>query len=126
MKFEGAYQGWADTVAVSVTPGRSDVGSARAPAAVPGTSGIPPEVLAQVLVCPYNDADAVAETFDTHRDTIAALIVEPYVHGTNLRPKPGFLAALRDLCDAAGVVLIFDEIVTGFRHGLGGLQRLKG
>ena len=102
VKFEGGYQGWADSVAVSVTPDRADAGSERAPNVVPGTTGIPSEVLATMLVCPYNDAEAVAETFDAHRNSIAALVVEPYVHGTNLRPKPGFLAALRRLCDEAG------------------------
>lgn len=126
VKFEGGYQGWADSVAVSISPARADAGSAHSPNAVPDTTGLPPEVLGTVLVCPYNDAESVAETFDAHRDAIAALVVEPYVHGTNLRPKPGFLAALRQLCDAAGVVLIFDEIVTGFRHGLGGLQAQEG
>ncbi len=126
VKFEGGYQGWADVVAVSVQPTRADAGSASAPNTVPGTDGLPPEIRDTVLVCPFNDIEAVAEIVHAHEDDIAALVVEPYIHGTNLRPKAGFLAALRKLCDETGVLLIFDEIVTGFRHALGGMQSLEG
>ena len=126
VKFEGGYQGWADVIAVSIQPSRADAGPASAPTTVPGTTGLPPEIRDSVLVCPFNDIDAVAETLHARRQEIAALVVEPYVHGTNLKPNPGFLAALRALCDESGVLLIFDEIVTGFRHSLGGSQSLEG
>ena len=125
-KFEGGYQGWADPVAMSTGPKAPDFGSEEAPRTVPDTGGLLPEVLANTIVLPYNNLEAIARRVEENKDQIACLFVEPYVHGFDIPAKPGFLRGLRELCDATGVLLIFDEVVTGFRHGLGGIQKIEG
>jgi glutamate-1-semialdehyde 2,1-aminomutase len=75
------------------------------------------------LVCRYNDLEDVRATLERHGEDVAAIIVEPVAHNSpGLLPRPGFLEGLRELCDATGALLIFDEVITGFRHGLGGYQ----
>jgi glutamate-1-semialdehyde 2,1-aminomutase len=84
---------------------------------------------AETVVCRYNDLDSVEEAIRRYPEQIAALIVEPVVHnapGGSILPQPGFLAGLRTICDREGIVLIFDEVITGFRHGLGGYQAICG
>lgn len=125
-KFEGGYQGWADPVAMSTNPQSSDFGSEDAPRTVSDTGGLPAEVLANTIVLPYNNLEATARRLEKEKDQIACLFVEPYIHGFGIAAKPGFLKGLRDLCDATKIPLIFDEIVTGFRHGLGGMQKIEG
>jgi glutamate-1-semialdehyde 2,1-aminomutase len=81
------------------------------------------------LVCCYNDLESVNETIAANSDEVAAIIVEPIIHnapGASILPQPGFLAGLREICDREQIVLIFDEIITGFRHGLGGYQKISG
>jgi glutamate-1-semialdehyde 2,1-aminomutase len=83
------------------------------------------EVLAKTVVLPYNDIAAVRAAFDQHGPEIAAVIVEPIAHNVGaILPSEGFLATLRELCTRAGSVLVFDEVITGFRHALGGVQAL--
>ncbi len=84
---------------------------------------------AETLVCRYNDLESVREAVAHHPEQIAALIVEPVVHnapGGSILPAPGFLEGLREICDREGIILIFDEVITGFRHGLGGYQAICG
>jgi glutamate-1-semialdehyde 2,1-aminomutase len=79
------------------------------------------------LVCRYNDLDSVREAVATHHDEIAAVVLEPIAHNSpSILPEDGFLAGLRDVCTELGVLLIFDEIITGFRHHLGGFQAICG
>jgi glutamate-1-semialdehyde 2,1-aminomutase len=93
----------------------------------PLSQGTLPEVTEATLVLPFNDVAAVEQAFNEHHSEIAAVILEPIPHNVGaLLPKPGFLEAVRRLCDAHGSVLIFDEVITGFRHSLGGYQQLSG
>jgi glutamate-1-semialdehyde 2,1-aminomutase len=123
LKFEGNYHGWHDYVAWShhfATDGDR-------PTPVAASAGIPASVRDLVTVCEYNDAAAVRETLARDGDTIAAVILEPVFHNAGVvLPEPGFLEALREACTAAGTVLIFDEIITGFRHAPGGAQERFG
>jgi glutamate-1-semialdehyde 2,1-aminomutase len=83
----------------------------------------------ETIVCRYNDLGSVQYAVERHPEQIAALIVEPVVHnapGASILPRPGFLEGLRTICDREGIVLIFDEVITGFRHGLGGYQAICG
>lgn len=127
MKFEGHYHGWLDGVFASTgfDPARS--GTADHPTVVPATTGISPGALADVVIAPWNDAVAVEQLFAEHRDEIAALILEPLnVNGGVIFPAPGFLARLREITRAHGTVLVFDEVITGFRLALGGAQEHYG
>jgi glutamate-1-semialdehyde 2,1-aminomutase len=120
LKFEGAYHGFHDYAIQSFARGRG--GSYPDP--LPGSGGIPAAVSAQVLVAPFNDLDQTAAIVRQHRDRLAAVIVEPVQRA--ILPEPGFLQGLRSLCDEVGACLVFDEIVTGFRLGLGGAQERYG
>jgi glutamate-1-semialdehyde 2,1-aminomutase len=93
------------------------------PTAVPDSAGIPQGVADEMLIAPFNDLEAVASLLDEHKD-IAAIIAEPLQR--IIPAQPGFLQGLRDLCDKHGVLLIFDEIVTGFRLAYGGAQERYG
>ena len=126
IKFEGGLQGWADTLSASYAPPRSAAGEASAPNLVPETQGIPPEVFANTIPMTYNNLEALTSRVEQEKGDIAAILLEPMVHSVNLMPKPGYLEGVRKLCDAFGIVLIFDEVVTGFRHGLGGAQGVLG
>jgi glutamate-1-semialdehyde 2,1-aminomutase len=120
VKFEGCYHGHADALLVKAGSGALTLG-------VPSSAGVPPEVTAHTLVLDYNDIDGVRRAFDQHGREIAAVIVEPIVGNMNLvLPVPGFLEGLRELCTRHGAVLIFDEVMTGFRVGLQGVQGLHG
>jgi glutamate-1-semialdehyde 2,1-aminomutase len=94
---------------------------------LPSSPGVPPATTKDTIVCKYNDVDAVASTVAEYGEGLAAIIVEP-VAGTMgvVPPEPGFLAALRSLCDASGALLVFDEVITGFRVSRGGAQELFG
>jgi glutamate-1-semialdehyde 2,1-aminomutase len=122
IKFQGCYHGWHDSVAMNVISPADRIGQND-----PLSQGILPEVLDATIVLPFNDADAVARAFETRPGQIAAVILEPIPHNIGaVLPKPGFLERLRELCTANGAVLIFDEVITGFRHGLGGYQAISG
>jgi len=120
VKFEGCYHGHADALLVKAGSGALTLG-------VPSSAGVPPEVTAQTVVLDFNDLAGVERTFDQQGRDIAAVIVEPVAGNMNLvRPAPGFLAGLRALCTRHGALLIFDEVMTGFRVGAQGAQGLYG
>ncbi|MGB1580384.1 MAG: glutamate-1-semialdehyde 2,1-aminomutase [Nevskiales bacterium] len=120
VKFEGCYHGHADALLVKAGSGALTLG-------VPTSPGVPAEVAAHTLTLPFNDADAVANCFAQQGDQIACVIVEPVAGNMNcIPPQPGFLEALRAQCSAHGAILIFDEVMTGFRVALGGAQAYYG
>ena len=119
LKFEGGYHGMSAEAQMSLAPAR-DV---NFPQAVPDSAGIPQAVTDQVLIAPFNDLGAVGSLLEEH-DDIAAIIVEPLQR--IIPARPGFLEGLRALCDRHHVLLIFDEIVTGFRLAYGGAQERYG
>ncbi|WP_306047466.1 aspartate aminotransferase family protein [Nioella sp. MMSF_3534] len=119
LKFEGGYHGMSAEAQMSLAPARE----VNFPTAVPDSAGIPDSVAEEMLIAPFNDLAAVASLLDEH-DDIAAIIAEPLQR--IIPAQPGFLQGLRDLCDAHGVLLIFDEIVTGFRLSYGGAQERYG
>ncbi|MFI5199857.1 MAG: aspartate aminotransferase family protein [Candidatus Limnocylindrales bacterium] len=122
LKFEGNYHGWHDYVAWSHHFATDDDGHGQ-PLPIPASAGMPAMVRDLVVVREYNDAAAVEAVLRTEGDTIAAVIVEPVFHNAGaVLPEPGFLETLRAACTAAGTVLIFDEVITGFRHDPGGAQ----
>jgi glutamate-1-semialdehyde 2,1-aminomutase len=119
VKFEGGYHGMSAEAQMSLAPSRE----VNFPHAVPDSAGIPHSVADHMLIAPFNDLDAMASLLDEHND-VAAIIVEPLQR--IIPPVPGFLAGLRTLCDTHGILLIFDEIVTGFRLAYGGAQDYYG
>ncbi|MBI3067679.1 MAG: glutamate-1-semialdehyde 2,1-aminomutase [Betaproteobacteria bacterium] len=120
VKFEGCYHGHADALLVKA-------GSGALTLSQPSSAGVPVETAAHTLVLDYNSVAAAEEAFRRHGDEIAAVIVEPVAGNMNLvAPGIEFLKALRELCTRHGAVLIFDEVMTGFRVGLGGAQGLYG
>ncbi|PSK67525.1 Glutamate-1-semialdehyde 2,1-aminomutase [Micromonospora sp. MH33] len=122
VKFQGCYHGWHDSVSLNVISAPDRVGQVD-----PISTGILPEVLDATLVLRFNDVAAVRAAFAAHGDDIAAVIVEPVPHNVGcLLPEQEFLQALRDECTRAGSVLVFDEVITGFRHDLGGWQKISG
>jgi glutamate-1-semialdehyde 2,1-aminomutase len=120
LKFEGAYHGSHDYSLVSFAPGRSS----NYPAGQPDTNGVPTGLDDSVLIAPYNDLDAVARIVAENADDLAAVIVEPIQR--ILTPEPDFLAGLRRITEANGSLLLFDEVVTGFRLAYGGAQEYFG
>jgi len=123
VKFEGHYHGWLDSVYVSVRPPTKVAGPADAPAAVLESRGQADSVLGDVIVLGWNDASFLTDAFERHANEIAGVLMEPVmVNGGVAEPRPGYLEAARRLCDAHGALLIFDEVITGFRVGLTGAQ----
>ena len=120
LKFEGGWHGAHDYAQQSTTPPRPTDG----PLAVADSHGIPKAVSQSVLVAPFNAADVAEELIASYADDLAAVIVEPFQRV--LRPEPGFLEAIRQASMAHGIVLIFDEVVTGFRIAWGGAQERYG
>ena len=122
IKFQGCFHGSHDSVAMNVISSADRVGGKD-----PLSTGILPEVLAATIVLPFNDIDAVEQCVAEHPDEIAAIILEPIPHNIGaVLPDQAFLEGLRALCDREGIVLVFDEVITGFRHGLGGYQAVSG
>jgi glutamate-1-semialdehyde 2,1-aminomutase len=120
VKFEGCYHGHSDSLLVKAGSGALTFG-------VPTSPGVPKELAAQTLTLRYNDSAQVREVFSTIGREIACIIVEPVAGNMNcVPPAPGFLQTLRSVCDEHGSVLIFDEVMTGFRVALGGAQALYG
>lgn len=123
VKFEGHYHGWLDNVLVSYRATEDKMGSRAAARSVPGTKGQNPDVLKESIVLPWNDLNLVEDAFSRHGSEIAAVITEPVMFNSGgIEPKSGYLKGLRDLCDRHGVVLIFDEVISGFRIAVGGAQ----
>jgi glutamate-1-semialdehyde 2,1-aminomutase len=119
LKFEGAYHGHHDYVMFGTY--RS---SPNYPVGQPDSAGIPPELQSEVLVAPFNDAETARALIHQERDSLAAVIVEPLQR--IISPRPGFLAALREATAEVGALLVFDEVVTGFRLAYGGAQQKYG
>jgi glutamate-1-semialdehyde 2,1-aminomutase len=128
LRFEGHYHGWLDSVAVGVAgPSLEALGPREHPTPVRWTQGLPERIEDQSIVLPWNDLALVEKTLRDRHNEIAAVITEPVMCNSGcIEPEPGFLAGLRELCDRHGVVLIFDEVITGFRLGLGGAQKYYG
>jgi glutamate-1-semialdehyde 2,1-aminomutase len=116
VKFEGCYHGHVDSLLVKAGSGALTLG-------VPNSPGIPASLAEHTVTLTYNDIDGVRKAFEEIGDQVAAIIVEPVAGNMNcIPPVPGFLEALREVCDEHGTVLIFDEVMTGFRVSLGGAQ----
>lgn len=120
IKFAGCYHGHVDSLLVQAGSGALTLGN-------PDSAGIPPSFAAETIVLPYNDVEALAEAFQKYGDALAAVIVEPFPANVGLIfPHPGYLEAMRGLCSDQGTLLIFDEVMTGFRVAPGGVQELTG
>ncbi len=120
VKFDGCYHGHADSLLVKA-------GSGAATLSIPDSRGVPAALAALTVTAPFNDIQAVRALFDAHGAAIAAVIVEPVAGNMGVvPPAPGFLEGLRELCTRHGAVLIFDEVITGFRIAYGGAQALYG
>ena len=120
LKFAGGYHGHADAFLASA-------GSGLATLAIPSSPGVPSGVTADTIVVDYNDITAAAAAVERYGEGLAAIVVEPVAGNMGcVPPRPGFLEALRALCDASGALLIFDEVITGFRVGRGGAQERFG
>src|SRR3990170_2238813 len=124
-KFEGHYHGAHDYVAVSVSPPLDLAGPSNSPVAVSNSAGLPKFILENTIVLPFNDTATVERTIEKNRDELAAVIIEPVARGS-LPPDRDFLRGLRAVTEENNIVLIFDEIMTGFRLGLGGAQQYFG
>ncbi len=120
LKFEGCYHGHSDSLLVKAGSGALTLG-------VPSSPGIPADFAKHTLTLPFNDLDALKQLFASQGDSLACVIIEPIAGNMNfVEPVPGYLEGLRELCSEHGTVLIFDEVMTGFRVSLGGAQELYG
>ena len=120
VKFEGCYHGHSDSLLIKAGSGALTLG-------VPTSPGVPKALAAHTVTLDYNDSDQVREVFRQIGDQVACIIVEPVAGNMNcVLPAAGFLQTLREVCDRSGAVLIFDEVMTGFRVALGGAQQLYG
>jgi len=120
LKFDGCYHGHADSLLVKAGSGVATLG-------LPDSPGVPRALAELTITIPFNDLAALEQAFEAHRDELAAVIVEPVVGNMGcVPPRPGFLQALRRLTAAHGTILIFDEVITGFRIARGGAQELYG
>ncbi|MGA8939810.1 MAG: glutamate-1-semialdehyde 2,1-aminomutase [Acidobacteriaceae bacterium] len=118
IKFEGCYHGHADALLVKAGSGVATFG-------IPGSAGVPEETVMHTLALPYNDLAAVEAAFDAHPEQIACVILEPVVgNAGTILPEPGYLAGLRAVTQKHGALLIFDEVMVGFRLAAGGAQEL--
>jgi glutamate-1-semialdehyde 2,1-aminomutase len=122
IKFQGTYHGWHDAVLMNVISAPEKIGQYD-----PLSLGMLPEVIKNTIILPFNDVEALGEGLQQHGDEIAAILVEVIPHNIGcVLPRPEFLSALRALATEYGALLIFDEVITGFRHGLGGYQGICG
>jgi glutamate-1-semialdehyde 2,1-aminomutase len=120
IKFAGCYHGHVDALLAEAGSGVMTLG-------IPSTPGVPSGATADTIVCTFNDVDGVAAACSHYGEGLAAILVEPIAGNMGcVPPEPGFLEALRSLCDATGALLVFDEVMTGFRVGRGGAQSLYG
>lgn len=118
LKFEGCYHGHSDSLLVKAGSGVATLG-------LPDSPGVPQALAELTITIPFNDFDALEKAFETHRNQLAAALIEPVVGNMGVvLPKPGFLDLLRKLTEEQGTVLIFDEVITGFRVAYGGAQQL--
>jgi glutamate-1-semialdehyde 2,1-aminomutase len=126
IKMEGCYHGAHDGMLVRAGSGVATFSDGKA-TTEPGSPGVPAAVAALTLVAPFNDPDAVEALVHRHADQVAAVILEPVAGNMGtVAPLPGYLARLREICDRHGALLVFDEVMTGFRLARGGAQELYG
>src|SRR4051794_3430468 len=122
IKFQGTYHGWHDAVLMNVISAPDKIGRPD-----PLSLGMLPEVIEHTVVLPFNDVEVLADTFQRRGEEIAGVLVEVIPHNIGcVLPRPEFLQALRELTSAHGSLLIFDEVITGFRHDIGGYQKICG
>jgi len=122
IKFQGCYHGWHDYVARNIISTKDMIGKRD-----PSSAGLLDEVIDATLVCRFNDLDDVQRTIEANKDEVAAIILEPIPHNIGcVMPDQAFLEGLREITRINGIVLIFDEVITGFRHSLGGFQAVCG
>ncbi|MCC7361528.1 MAG: glutamate-1-semialdehyde 2,1-aminomutase [Anaerolineales bacterium] len=127
LKFEGHYHGWFDSALYSVAPGLAAAGPEAAPVAVPGTRGQARSTAGDLVIAPWNNLDALEHILSQHKGNIAAICMEPVLCNSGcIAPLPGYLAGVQALCRRHGCLLIFDEVITGFRLALGGAQEYLG
>ncbi len=127
IRFEGMYHGFSDGVYWSKHPAIEKAGPDNRPVPVPQGPGMPKGVEENLIILPWNDADVLADVIKREGDNIAAVLTEPVMCNTGcILPKAGYLEAMRELTTRHGIVLIFDEVITGFRLGLGGAQARLG
>ena len=127
VKFEGHYHGWADGVFFNTAAEPEKSGPANEPYSMPMSYGIPETEAANVIALPWNDIHVLEKVFSDNREKIAAVITEPVMCNTNcILPMEGYLNALQQICESNGALLIFDEVITGFRLAPGGAQEYFG
>lgn len=127
LKFEGHYHGWVDVLAVSNRPSEAEAGPVEAPLSQAHSKGTPAGVVQDVIICPWNEPEILRSILQKHEGEFAAVVAEPIVaNNACIMPRPGYLKSLREQCNSRGIVLIFDEIVTGFRIARGGAQEMFG
>lgn len=122
IKFQGCFHGWHDYLLMNIISPPEKIGLKD-----PASAGMLPEAIENTIVLPFNDSGAIESAVKAQSDEIAAIILEPIPHNIGcVLPKVEFVETLRRLCDHHGIILIFDEVITGFRHGLGGYQEKLG
>ena len=122
IKFQGCFHGWHDYLLMNIISPPDKIGAKD-----PASAGMLPEAIENTLVLPFNDSEALESAVEARGHEVAAIILEPIPHNIGcVLPKVDFIKALRRLCDNHGIILIFDEVITGFRHGLGGYQEKLG
>lgn len=118
VKFQGCFHGWHDYLLMNIISAPDRIGQKD-----PASAGMLPEAIENTIVLPFNDSEALESAIKAQGDDIAAVILEPIPHNIGcVMPRLAFVQTLRSLCDQHGIILIFDEVITGFRHGLGGYQ----
>lgn len=124
LRFEGHYHGWFDGVAFGISaPSLEAMGEREHPCPTPWTEGLPSRVFDDAILLPWNDLALLEKTLAAHHTELSAIIMEPVMCNNGcISPEPGFLEGVRALCDRYGILLIFDEVITGFRLGMGGAQ----
>ena len=122
VKFQGCFHGWHDYLLMNIISAPDKIGQQD-----PASAGMLPEAIENTIVLPFNDREALETELKSQGDDIAAVILEPIPHNIGcVMPRLDFVQSLRSLCDQHGIILIFDEVITGFRHGLGGYQEKLG
>jgi glutamate-1-semialdehyde 2,1-aminomutase len=127
VRFEGMYHGFSDGVYWSKHPNLDEAGPDNRPVAVPQGPGMPKDAGENLLILPWNDVDALQKAVERDGGSIAAILTEPVMCNTGcILPEPGYLAAMRDIAHSHGILLVYDEVITGFRLSLGGAQGIYG
>jgi glutamate-1-semialdehyde 2,1-aminomutase len=127
LKFEGHYHGWFDSALYSVSPALAATGPESAPVAIPATKGQARSTADDLVIAPWNNLEVLAVILKRHRGEVAAITMEPVLCNSGcIAPEPGYLEGVQALCRAHGCLLIFDEVITGFRLAPGGAQQALG